>query len=70
MREQERALLKAWIVNESQRIENELTERRNRIRFRDIDICDCLEMMLIIQRKNDFEEFAMTMYRLLHLEEY
>lgn len=69
MREGEKALLKAWILNESQRIDNELTERRNRIRFRDIDICDCLEMLLILQRRNDFEEFARTMYRLLHLEE-
>lgn len=69
MKIQEKALLKAWFLSESQRIENELIERRNRIRFRDIDICDCMEMMLIIQRKNDFEEFALTASRLLHLDD-
>lgn len=68
MTAKEKELILAWIINEDQRIENELTELRNRIRFRRIDISDCVELELTLQRKADFEEFALILLRLLHLD--
>lgn len=68
MTAKEKELILAWIINEDQRIENELTELRNRIRFRRIDISDCVELEFTLQRKADFEEFALILLRLLHLD--
>lgn len=64
----EKELLWAWITNEQIRIENELTELRNRIRFRRIDISDCIELMLTLQRYEDFKDFALVLIRLLNLD--
>lgn len=64
----EKELLWAWITNEQIRIENELTELRNRIRFRRIDISDCIELMLTLQRYEDFKDFALVLIRLLNMD--
>lgn len=68
MKQSEKDLLWAWIVNEETRIENELVEIRNRIRFRRIDITDNVEMMLTQQRLEDFRDFALILIRLLNLD--
>lgn len=67
MRRSEIELLMAFIVNEEARIENELIELRNRIRFRRIDVADCVELMLTLQRLEDFRDFALVVIRLLKL---
>ena len=61
-------MLLAYLDSEDWRIENELTELRNRIRFRKIDIVDVVELLLIMQRKDDFAEFSRNVIYLLHLE--
>lgn len=68
MRQTEIDLLMAYFVNEEIRIESELVELRNRIRFRRIDVTDCVELMLTLQRLEDFREFALTVIRLLNLD--
>lgn len=68
MKQSEKDLLWAWIVNEETRIENELVEIRNRVRFRKIDITDNVEMMLMLQRLEDFRDFALILIRLLNLD--
>lgn len=68
MRASERDLLYAWIVNEESRIANELHEIRNRIRYRDIDVNDNVEMMLTQQRYADFRDFTLVLIRLLNLD--
>jgi hypothetical protein len=67
MRQSERDLLMSYFVNEESRIEAELIELRNRIRFRHIDVNDCIELMLTLQRLDDFREFSLIVIRLLHL---
>lgn len=67
MREKEKELLLAYFVNQSIRLEDELNELRNRIRFRRIDQSDCLELSLLLQRLADFNEFSLTVIRLLNL---
>lgn len=68
MKQSEKDLLWAWIINEQIRLENELTEIRNRVRFRHIDVSDNVEMMLTMQRLEDFRDFALVLIRLLNLD--
>lgn len=68
MKQSEKDLLWAWIINEQIRLENELTEIRNRVRFRRIDVSDNVEMMLTLQRLEDFRDFALVVIRLLNLD--
>lgn len=67
MRQTEIELLMSYIVNEEARIENDLIELRNRIRFRRIDVTDCVEFMLTLQRLEAFREFSLTVILLLNL---
>lgn len=67
MTEKEKELILAWIINETQRLEEEYKQIRSNIRFRSIDISDNIEMILIQQRLNDFREFSAILLRLLHL---
>ena len=62
MRHSERDLLMAYLVNEESRIEAELVELRNRIRFRHIDVTDCVELMLTLQRLSDFHDFSLSRF--------
>lgn len=64
----EREILLSWIINEKDRIDNEVNELRTRLRFRRIDISDCVELSFAMQRKEDFEEFALIVLRLLRLD--
>lgn len=68
MRQSEKELLLAYLVNEESRLEAEVIELRNRIRFRHVDINDCVEMQLALQRLDDFREFGLTVFRLLNLD--
>lgn len=65
--EKEKELLLAWITNEQLRLDQELIDLRNRIRFRRIDITDNIEMIILQQRCQDFEEFAKMVIRLLNV---
>ena len=66
MTEKEKELLLSWIVNEQLRLDDELLQLRQRVRFRKIDISDNIEMILLQQRIADFEEFARVLMRLLN----
>jgi len=68
MTEKEKELILAWIVNEQLRIDQELSELRQRVRFRRIDVADNFEMILLQQRAADFEEFSRVLLRLLRLD--
>lgn len=70
MTEKERELLKSWLLNEDIRIDSEITELKSRLRYRKIDIVDCIELALLINRYEDFKQFSSVVNRLLHLELY
>lgn len=70
MTEKERELLKSWLMNEDIRIDSEITELKSRLRYRKIDIVDCIELALLINRYEDFKQFSSVVNRLLHLEIY
>lgn len=67
MTEKERELLKAWLLNEDIRIDSEIAELKSRLRYRKIDIVDCIELALLINRYEDFKQFSSVVHRLLHL---
>lgn len=68
MTEREKQLLLAWVVNEQSRLDSEYVERLQRVRYRESDITDFIEILLLIQRRSDFADFSRCMLRLLHLD--
>lgn len=68
MRKTEKELFCAYIINQRNRYEAELQERQRRIRYRNIDVDDLVEFLLLRERANAFDEFANTALTLLHLD--
>lgn len=67
MTEREKELLLSWVVNEQQRIDLEYSERLQRVRYRESDITDFIEILLLTQRRSDFADFSACMLRLLNM---
>ena len=67
MTEKEKTLLLSWVVNEQERLDQEYIDTLQRIRFRKSDTVDYVEMLILSQRMQDFEEFAKMLFRLLNL---
>lgn len=68
MTEKERELISAYIVNEDIRLDDSIRGYVSKLRYRSIDITDCVELMLLIQEYEDFKRFALAVIRLLHLD--
>lgn len=67
MRQTEVELLLAYLINQETRLENDVRQLQNNIRFRHININDCVELALALQRLDDFREFGLIVLRLLRL---
>lgn len=67
MKQKEIELLLSYFVNEEIRLDNQITELRARIRFRNITLEDNFEMILLQQKIDDFREFRQNCMQLLHL---
>lgn len=67
MKQKEIELLLSYFVNEEIRLDNQITELRARIRFRNITLEDNIEMILLQQKIDDFREFRQNCMQLLHL---
>lgn len=68
MRITEKEIFCAYIINQRNRYDIELQEQQRRIRYRNIDVTDLIEFLLLRERANAFEEFARTALNLLHLD--
>lgn len=68
MTSKEKELLLAWLVNQELRIEEEVKQSQQNLRFRKIDIVDCFDLAILQQRLYDFQEFALIVIRLLNIE--
>ena len=66
--EKERELISAYIVNEDIRFDESIRHYVSRLRYRSIDITDCVELMLLIQEYEDFKRFVFAIIRLLKLD--
>lgn len=47
-----------YLLNERDRLENELEVLRHNIRYRNIDAVDCLELIIAMERLNSFADFT------------
>lgn len=68
--EKEKELLLSYIVNQDFRIDEEISEFITNLRFRHVSLNDLFEGMVLFQRRDDFNEFALTLLRLLHLNDF
>lgn len=67
MTEKEKILIQSWLVSEDLRLDEELQQLQARIRYRKIDVVDCIELALLIERYQNFKQFSDTVDKLLHL---
>ena len=65
MTEKEKSLLCAYMYNHSVQLEDELRERRQRVRFRVVGSEELVELILLTQRVDDFREFCSDLRALL-----
>lgn len=69
MKQSEKDILAAYIYNNYVRLENNLHTLRNNIRYRKIDVTDCMELQLAIQEFETFKEVTKHIQLLLNLKE-
>lgn len=69
MRQSEKDLLCAYIYNNYVRLEENLHILQNNIRFRRIDVADCMELSCAIQEFETFKEVTKHIRILLKLDE-
>lgn len=68
MRKTEKEIFCSYILSQRSRYDIELQKQQRRIRYRNIDVNDLIEFLLLRERANAFEDFAQTALNLLHLD--
>lgn len=69
MREKEKALIFSYILSQQKNLEDELQQLQSNIRYRKIDVVDCVEMICVIERLNSFYRFSRDVIALLNLSD-
>jgi len=69
MRQHEKDLLSAYIYNNYVRLEDNLRQIQNNIRFRKVDVADCMEYICAKQEFDTFIEVTGHIRLLLKLNE-
>lgn len=69
MRQNEKDLLASYIYNNYVRLEDQLNTLQNNIRFRKIDVVDCVELLCAKQEFETFKEVTGHIRILLKLNE-
>lgn len=67
MTEKERELIKAYLLNEDIRLDDEVRGIQQRLRYRRIDTVDAIEFALLLERYTSFKQFRKCIERLLSL---
>lgn len=68
MTQKEMTLLCSYVYNNRIQLEHEVHQLQNNIRFRKIDVADCMEMICAIQRLETFIEVTNQIMILLKLK--
>ena len=68
MTQDEMSLLYRYIYNNRVELEHHVRQLQNNIRFRDIDIADCVELICALQRLETFKEVTEHILLLLKLK--
>lgn len=69
MRQSEKDLLTAYIYNNYVRLEDNVRQIQNNLRFRNIDVADCMELICAKQEFDTFKEITSHIRVLLKLNE-
>lgn len=67
MRQNEKDLITRYIYNNRVRLENNVHQLQSNIRFRNIDLVDCIDLMLAQQELETFKEVTKHIRLLLKL---
>lgn len=67
MNQKELSLLLSYIYNNRIRLENEVSQLQSNIRFRKVDVPDCLELLVAITQLETFKEITDQVLLLLDL---
>lgn len=67
MNQKESTLIYSYIYRNKQRLEYEVSILQNNIRFRKVDIADCMELACALQRLETFNEVTKHIRLLLKL---
>lgn len=68
MTQKEMMLLCSYVYNNRIQLEHEVRQLQNNIRFRNVDIADCVEMICSLQRLETFIEVTNHIMLLLKLK--
>lgn len=68
MKQSELTLLYSYIYNNRLMLKNEVRTMQANLRYREIDVIDCLELALAVERYNTFKETTNQIKALLNLE--
>jgi len=63
----QKEILMTWIVNSRDRLQEDVRELQQRVRYRNVDAVDCLELSLAIERMNAFEDFSRSVMEIMKL---
>lgn len=69
MKQSELTLLYSYIYNNRLMLKNEVRTMQANLRYRDIDVVDCLELALAVERYNTFKETTNQIKLLLKMED-
>ena len=69
MRQNEKDLITRYIYNNRVRLENNVHQLQSNIRFRNIDVVDCIDLLLAQQELDTFKEVTKHISLLLKLNE-
>ncbi len=63
----QKEILMTYLVNNRDRLQEDVRELQQRVRYRDVDAVDCLELSLAIERLNSFEDFSRSVMAIMRL---
>jgi len=63
----QKEILMTYIVNNRDRLQEDVRELQQRVRYRDVDAVDCLELSLAIERLTAFEDFSRSVMEIMKL---
>lgn len=70
MKERECILLMQYILNQRTCLERELKQYVQNIRYREFDVVDCLELMLLKEKLAMFNQVTKDVFMILNLKKY
>lgn len=64
----QKEILAAYFNNERDKLEEDVRQLQQRLRYRNADAVDCLELALALERLNAFEDFVKSTRAILRME--